>query len=58
MSKSQRMVMVPEWMAKSMQTQYRADVSPFISSLSEIEQQIAKLLKNKKNSYRSKTDAL
>ena len=48
MPKSQRMVMVPEWMAKSMQTQYRAEVSPFISGLSDIEQQIAKLLKNKK----------
>ena len=48
MSKSQRMVMVPEWMAQSMQTKYRAEVSPFISSLSDIEQQIAKLLRNKK----------
>ena len=48
MSKSQRMVMVPEWMAQSMQTKYKAETSPFISGLSEIEQQMTKLLKNKK----------
>ena len=48
MSKSQRMVMVPEWMARSMQTKYRSEVSPFISGLSDIEDQIAKLLRNKK----------
>ena len=49
MPKSQRMVMVPEWMAQSMRTKYRAEVSPFISGLSAIEQQMTKLLKNKKN---------
>ena len=48
MPKSQRMVMVPEWMAQSMQTKYKAETSPFISGLSEIEQQMTKLLKNKK----------
>ena len=53
MPKSQRMVMVPEWMAQSMRTKYRAEVSPFISGLSAIEQQMTKLLKNKKISWRS-----
>ena len=48
MPKSQRMVMVPEWMARSMRTKYKAETSPFISGLSEIEQQMTKLLKNKK----------
>ena len=48
MPKSQRMVMVPEWMAQSMQTKYKAEVSPFISGLTEIEQQMSRLLKNKK----------
>ena len=48
MPKSQRMVMVPEWMAQSMQTKYKSEVSPFISGLTEIEQQMAKVLKNKK----------
>ena len=48
MAKSQRMVMVPEWMAQSMRTKYRAEVSPFISGLTDIEQQMTKLLKNKK----------
>ena len=48
MPKSQRMVMVPEWMAQSMQTKYKSEVSPFISGLTEIEQQMSRLLKNKK----------
>ena len=48
MPKSQRMVMVPEWMAQSLQTQYKANVSPFISGLTEIDQQMSRLLKNKK----------
>ena len=48
MPKSQRMVMVPEWMAQSVRTKCKAETSPFISGLSEIEQQMTKLLKNKK----------
>ena len=47
MPKSQRMVMVPEWMAQSMQTKYKSEVSPFISGLTDIEQQMAKVLKTK-----------
>ena len=47
MSRSQRMVMVPEWMAQSIQTKFRAETSPFISGLTEIEQEMSKVLKNK-----------
>ena len=48
MSRSQRMVMVPEWMAQSIQTKFRAETSPFISGLTEIEQEMSKVLTNKK----------
>ena len=42
------MVMVPEWMAQSIQTKFRAETSPFISGLTEIEQEMSKVLTNKK----------
>ena len=48
MKKSQRMMMVPEWMGQLIKTKFRNEIDPYSQGLAEIDTEIENVLKEKK----------